>query len=352
MNTDTLSLIFEFPDPIQAAIIETGMMRWAMKRTTAVHHLGGFCMWSGRAGMGKTTAAQQMVKLIEEGYAPSNPKAFRAVHYEAGSVEDWTKNEAKRGIRSLYCGVGYGLDEGAYRGYLPEELAADLVHFLIKTNTQFIFVDEAGLLSRKALRGMATVSDTAKLKGWTLTIVLIGMDNLPTKLADKAQLERRVYEWIYFKPCTLEETLKLLATLHPYFETLSLKDKGQRRQVQYIHDACKGMPGSVVPFASRFRNLFDECPGDDPMTVIQAAHIQPLYDKNRSISDSQSSYQGLLDESESEEGEGDTPNHKESGHSEGPPDTDLASEVPRSHENVMAFRGRKDKEGGDGNHSC
>lgn len=311
MLVDDIGSMFEYPDLIQTTVIETGMMRWAIKRTLAVHHLGGFCMWSGRAGMGKTTTAQQMVKLIEEAYNPENPKAFRAAHYEAGSVQDWSKHEAKRGIRSLYCGVGCSLDEGVYRSYLPEELAVDLVHYLIKTNTQYIFADEAGCLSLNAIRGMVTVSDTAKLKGWALTIVLIGMDNLPTMLTRNAQVERRVHEWIYFKPCTVEETHKLLATLHPYFEALNLKDKEHRRQIRFIHNACKGMPGSVIPFASRFRNVFEEFPGEEPMALIQAAHIQPLYDKKRSISDSQGNYKGRLKEFDKKEGKDDTPEDTE-----------------------------------------
>ena len=293
-----MSSFFEFPKPAKEAVVETGMMRSAIRRTLAVHHLGGFCAWSGRAGMGKTTAGQHMVKLIGDAYDPNNPRAFRAVHYEASAFKDWSKREAKRGIRSLYYGVGCKLDEGMYRAYLPEELAADLVHFLKKTNVQLIFTDEAGCLSLEAIRGLVTVSDTARLMGWTLTIVLIGMDDLPTKLNGNPQVERRVYEWCYFKPCTLEETHKLLAALHPYFAGLNLKDKSHRKQISYIHEACKGMPGSTVPFASRFGSMFEQFPGEDPMVHIQAAHIQPLFDKERCIKDSQSNYSKELKESD------------------------------------------------------
>jgi hypothetical protein len=295
-----MSTIFDFPELVEHNVIETSMMKWAITRTRAIHHLGGFCVWTGRAGMGKTTTAEQMVKLIEEAYDPENPRAFRAVHYEAGSVQDWSKHEAKRGIRSLYCGVGCPMDEGVYRFYLPEELAADLVHFLIKMNIQFIFADEAGCLSLNAIRGMVTVSDTARLKRWPLTIILIGMDNLPTMLTKIRQVDRRVYDWIYFKPCTVEETHKLLVTLHPYFKGLNLKNRDHKKQIQYIHDACKGIPGSIVLFVVRFANLLDELPIEDPMVHIQAAHIQPLFDKKLCINDSQNNYQGLLKESDEE----------------------------------------------------
>lgn len=306
-----MSSIFDYLEPIKTVVLETGMIRWAIRRTLAVHHLGGLCMWSGRAGMGKTTAAQHMVKLIEEAYDPNNPRAFRTTHYEVGSFKNWSKHEVKHGIRSLYHGVGCKLDQGMYRGYLPEELAAKLVHFLKKMDIQMIFVDEAGSLSLDAIRGIVLVSDTARLMGVTLTIVLIGMDNLPTKLTISPQVERRVHEWCYFKPCTIEETHKLLAALHPYFVSLDRKDKSHLEQIRYIHEACKGMPGSIVPFATRFGNMFEEFPSENPMVHIKAAHIQPLFDKKRCINDCQSNYSGELKESDQETDTNETFSEKE-----------------------------------------
>lgn len=291
-----MSSIFEYPELVKPVVVETGMMKSAIRRMLAVHHLGGLCIWSGRAGMGKTTTAQHMVSLIEDAYDPDDPRAFRAMHYQAGSKNP-TKSEAKHGIRSLYYGVGCKLDEGVYRTHLPEELAADLAHFLKKMNIQIIFVDEAGCLSLGAIRGIVLVSDTARLMGLTLTTVLIGMDNLPTKVKHIPQVDRRIHEWCYFKPCTLEETYKLLAALHPYFAGLSLKDVSHEEQINYVHDACKGMPGSLVPFVGRFSSMFGELLDEDPMVHIQAALIQPLFDKERCQKDSQSNYSGEMEQS-------------------------------------------------------
>lgn len=291
-----MSSIFEYPELVKPVVVETGMMKSAIRRTLAVHHLGGLCVWSGRAGMGKTTTAQYTVKFTEEAYEPENPKAFRVTHYIAGSKK-MTMSEAKHGIRSLYYGVGCSLDEGVYRTHLPEELAADLVHFLKKMNIQIIFVDEAGCLSLDAIRGMVLVSDTARLMGLTLTIVLIGMDNLPTKVKRIPQVDRRIHEWCYFKPCTLEETYKFLASLHPYFASLNLMNASHKEQISYVHEACKGMPGSLVPFVSRFGSMFGEVLDEDPLVHIQAALIQPLFDKERCENDSRSNYSGEMKES-------------------------------------------------------
>lgn len=291
-----MSSFFEYPELVKPVVVETGMMKSAVRRTLAVHHLGGICVWSGRAGMGKTTTAQHMAKLTEDAYDPDNPRAFRVVHYEAGSKNP-TKSDAKHGIRSLYYGVGCKLDEGVYRTHLAEELAADLIHFLKKMNIQIIFVDEAGCLSLGAIRGIVLVSDTARLLDLTLTIVLIGMDNLPTKVKCNPQVERRIHEWCYFKPCTLEETYNLLAALHSHFASLSLKNKSHKEQISYVHEACKGMPGSLVPFVSRFSSMFGELLDEDPMVHIQAALIQPLFDKERCENDSRHNYSGEMKES-------------------------------------------------------
>lgn len=291
-----MSSIFEYPELVTPVVVETSMMRSAIRRMLAVHHLGGLCVWSGRAGMGKTTTAQHMVKLAEEAYNPDNPRAFRAMHYIAGPKKI-TLSEAKHGIRSLYYGVGCSLDEGVYRTHLPEELAADLVYFLKKMNIQIVFVDEAGCLSFDAIRGIVLVSDTARLMGLTLTVVLIGMDTLPTKVKRSPQVDRRIHEWCYFKPCTIEETHKLLAALHPYFAGLNLMVTSHKEQISYVHEACKGMPGSIVPFVSRFGGMLGEVFDEDPLVHIQAALIQPLFDQERCENDSRNNYSGEIKES-------------------------------------------------------
>jgi hypothetical protein len=147
--------------------------------------------------------------------------------------------------------------------------------------------------------------------GWTLTIILIGMDNLATKLIRNPQVDRRIYDWCYFKPCTFEETHKLLATLHPYFAGFNLKISSHEEQIRYIHEACKGMPGSIVPFACRFGSLFEETSGEDPMVQIQAAIIQPLFDKERCIKDCQSNYSSDLKEPNEDSDAGRPPDAKE-----------------------------------------
>jgi hypothetical protein len=291
---------FKFPESRKTLIVQTGMMKLALNRTMRVHQDGSLSAWSGRAGIGKTTTAEYIVKIVNENYDPDNPCAFKAVHYEAGAVAEWSKHEMKRGIRSLYCGVDCRMDEGIYKSYLPEELAADLVHYLKKMNIQLIFVDEAGCLSVNAIRGLVLVSDTARIMQWNMTIVLIGMDDLPVKLTKLPQVERRVTDWCYFKPYALKDTHKLLAALHPHFTQLDLTNIKHREQVEYIHDAYQGLPGSIVPFAHRFSSMYAEVPEEDPMVHIQASHLQPLLDKQRAINDYNGEYKRSIKELDNE----------------------------------------------------
>lgn len=285
-----MDIDFDFPEVEKEIIVENSMMKWAIKRLLKVHSLGGFAAWVGRSGVGKTTTAQKFVRLAKEKYDPCDPRSFHAVHYEVGRSAEWSKHEMKRGVRSLYVAVGYRIDEGVYRSYLVEELAADLVHFLIKMNIRVIFVDEAGILPLNALRGMVLVSDTAKLKNWTLSIVLIGMDDLPKKLTKLPQLERRVVEWGYFKPYSISETHALLSALHPFFLRLYLSNSNEKKIIEFIHNKYMGLPGGIVPFIGRFAHFYDQFPNEDGMSLVQAAYLLPITDKLRSIKDYNGDY--------------------------------------------------------------
>jgi len=306
-----MNIDFDFPEKEEPVIIENGMMKWAVERLLQVHYLGGFACWSGRAGVGKTTTAQKFVDLAAEKYDPCDNRSFRAIHYEVGRSSEWSKHDMKRGIRSLYAAVGYRIDEGLYRSYLAEELAMDLVHYLRKMNIGVIFVDEAGTLPLNAIRGMVLVSDTAKLEKWTLTIVLVGMDDLPNKLTKLPQVDRRVVEWCYFKPLTIKETHTLLSALHPVFAELRLSIPSERQVIKYIHDKFMGLPGGIVPFAGRFSEFYRHFPDDDIMTHVQAAYLQPLTEKNRSIKDFKEDYKISLKKLLNESEDSDTPESDE-----------------------------------------
>jgi hypothetical protein len=288
-----------FPEARKALIVETGLMQRTANRTLAVHPLGGLCVWHGRSRIGKTTTALWLASKIAEAHDPTNPASFRAKHYEVGEIPPWHGQESKRGVRSLYHATVGRLDEGIYRQYPIEDIAEQLVHGLRRKSIQMVFIDEAGWLSLDAIRGMVLVSDVAKNLGWTLTLVLVGMDDLPQKLVRKEQIHGRVIEWCYFEPYNLNETWDLLAALSSYFNKLDRKNEYHREQVTFIHETYGGIPGNIVPFLRRLEYRLEEHKGEVDLTLLRVVHLLTLRDKQRSIEDSAKQYKGKIPVGES-----------------------------------------------------
>jgi hypothetical protein len=238
----------KFPARRNDAVVVTGLMKSVMSRTVNTQPLGGLVVWSGATRLGKTTTARLLAEEINSAYDPKNPDAFRAHYYEVGKIADWAAQGDKKAVRSLYHAVAGPLDEGLYRQSPSEDLASLLVRNLKRQAIGLILVDEAGLLSIEAMRGMVLVRDVAENMGVPLGLVFVGMDDLPTKLTRNPQVEGRIHEWCHFSEYDFDETWDLLRELHPHFRTLDRTDPDHRAQVDFIHDTFGGVPGRFVPF--------------------------------------------------------------------------------------------------------
>lgn len=287
-----MSLILQFPDRLDEKIVETEQMQRAANRTLAVHPGGALVIWHGPSHVGKTTTARKTTEQINIQYDSGNPNSFRAVHYEAGEIPTGAGNKQKKGIRSLYSAVVGRLDEGTYRYLPPEELARQLVHGCRRKAVQMVLIDEAGMLSLDAIRGMVLVRDTAELMGWTFSLVFIGMDDLPQKMVEIPQVEKRIHEWVYFEPYTFDETWKLLAELHPYFATLDARKQAHRDQVAFVHEQFGGIAGEIVPFLRRLTHRLQGYTDDVDMRLLRAVHMITQRDKDRAIKDAKMKYRG------------------------------------------------------------
>ncbi len=283
-----------FPSPLPEHTVETQLMRQIINRTLAVHALGALVVWYGESRMGKTTTAQYMTREILTAYEESNPHAFRAKYYEAGEITSHYGNEMKRGIKSLYsAALNTPLDEGIYQRDPPESIASRLAHELRRRNLQIIFIDEAGCLSLGAIWGMVLVRDVAKSLGWNLTLVFIGMDDLPQKMTRMAKLEGRVHEWCFFEEYNLKETWKLLAQLHPHFAGLNLDNEEHKEQVEFLYKTYGGLPGQLVPFIQRMSYRLQEHRGEINLTFLRAVHLLTARDKQQMIQHSLINYHGM-----------------------------------------------------------
>lgn len=266
--------IDEYPVPIRRNIIVTGIMREVQKRTFAVHGKCAFVVFSGEAGVGKTTTAREMVKALERKFSSSNPHAFRGIHFEVGRLRTGQGNEVKRMLRSVYAATGLRLDEGVYDRYPPEEIAAELIEYLRSRRIAMIFIDEAGLLSLEAIGGLVTLLDVAHNREHYMTIVLIGMDDLPTKLRRRPQIKRRVFEWCTFTPLELKTTIKFLKAIHPYFAELNENEDEDAAQFEFVHEITSGLPGFISSFIERFDSRW-RAVGEQRVDIffLQGVHV-------------------------------------------------------------------------------
>ena len=281
---------FQFSAPAKDVIVPTGMMLEVINRTAAVHP--GNVLWYGESRLGKTKTAEYMERKIAEAYDPNNPHAYRAIHYEVGEIGEWTGNEMKKGIKSLYYATLGKIDEGVYRHAPTEDLAKQLVHGLRRKNIQVVLVDEAGTLSQDAIRGMMLVANVAKNTHHLLSLVFIGMDDLPTKVQHLPQVDKRFVEWCYFAAYGPRETAKLLAQLHPHFAQLDQKNPAEYEQFECVYEMCGGFPGLIVPFLRKLDRYQQQERQEITIKYLRTVHLRTLMDKEQSVSKSLEIYRG------------------------------------------------------------
>jgi hypothetical protein len=288
-----MSLI-KFPSTTRKKIVETKLMKQTISRTLAVHPLGALVIWYGASRIGKTTTAQYMVAKILEAHDANDPFAFRAAYCEVGEIPPWSGNEMKKGIKSLYfAAFRSNLDERVYRRDPPEAVAALLVHELQKRNLQMIFLDEAGGLSVDAIQGMILVRDTAFSMHWPLTLVLIGMDDLPVKVNSKSQIKGRISEWCYFVEYGFDDTWNLLTELHPHFAGLDKNNEEHREQVEFLRTTYGGFPGLLISFIVRMEYRLQDHKTLVDLRFLRAVHLLTARDMQRSIEHSLTHFKGM-----------------------------------------------------------
>lgn len=262
-------------------------MREVINRTFAIHP--GNSVWYGMTRIGKTTTARYAVEKIYEAYHANNPDAFRAVHYETGAIAR-SGNDQKRGIKSLYNATLGRLDEALYRKDPAETLVQELVYGLKRKNIGMIFIDEAGNMSVNAIRGMLMAYDAAKNMNHPLSLIFIGMDDLPVKVTRLPQVNGRIQEWCYFEAYSFEETAILLAELHPHFAALDITIPTDREQLQLIYDLCGGFPGHIIPFIKKLERYQAVKPEPITPLYLKTVHLRTVLDKENSINRSREIY--------------------------------------------------------------
>jgi type II secretory pathway predicted ATPase ExeA len=148
----------------------------------------------------------------------------------------------------------------------------------MKRRIEMVFVDEAGLYSLPALRGLIAIRDHMVEEGGRLTLVLIGMDDLPTKIDQNPQVAGRVHEWCFFEPYTPSETEQLVRAISPLWASADSENLEVQRQLTFLHQASNGIPGHVVPFVQKVEQ---EVAGGQKLSVALLKAVQLRTARNR-----------------------------------------------------------------------
>lgn len=253
--------LFEFPKSWKAPFVETPFVREVVRTTLNTHGDCGLQVWTGRSGVGKTRTARFIHEGLNSRYDPANHDAFKTHYYEVGGGSRLPRQCTMRhGIRSLYVATVGALDERVWRRDPEEEVATRLVRALRMRNLQMVFVDEAGLLSLEEIRGMVLVRDVAEALDWPLSLVLIGMDDMPRTVEKLPQIKRRIHAWRFFQPFDVDATWDVLARLVPHFARESRDCVEHREQVEFIHKLFDGLVGGMIPFVRRLLRRVSERP--------------------------------------------------------------------------------------------
>lgn len=265
-----------FPAVPSTPIYVTGLMREAMKHTLHARPDSGVVIWTGPTRIGKTTTARHLMQLINDAYSPGEATAFRCAYAEVGITPRFKElRSMKQGIRSLHATILGPLDDRIYHRELAQELVQRVVEGARLTQVGMVFIDEAGCLGIDEIRGMVAVRNAAEVAGWPLSIVFIGMDNLPGVLHDNPHVEGRIHSWCYFEPYDIDTTWAFLAAVSTHFRSLKRRDIDHEAQVAFVHETYRGVIGRMIPLVRRVDLRASENPSDEvDLLFVQAVHTE------------------------------------------------------------------------------
>jgi type II secretory pathway predicted ATPase ExeA len=243
-----MTSIISFPSRQEDRCIETALVRRTIRQTMDAHPDGGLIVWTGPSRIGKTTTAKEMVKAIEEADTPEDQNAFAPFYYEvSGNANGNRPASAIGGIRSLHF-AAIGPIHRRFRNSPTEDMARRVTQALAERRIEMVFIDEAGTLDIEEIRGLTVVLNEARSIDHRLSIVLIGMDELPATIQKLPQVKNRVVHWCYFEPYSKEEIGDLLYALSDSMKRLDKESPEFAQITDIVFTKYAGIVGTMKPF--------------------------------------------------------------------------------------------------------
>jgi type II secretory pathway predicted ATPase ExeA len=285
-----------YPAPRQSRIVVTPEMESAFSRVALCHSgPGQMVAVVGPSGAGKTTSMRLLSRQIEEDCDAKVQNAWRTLYYVTADLINAHRTTLERHVlaQMLSDGLGLSVDKDLRRSR-PEDLRHKILLALRQRNVQMVFIDEAGLIPALGLNALANLVNTAEVSfQWPLTIVLVGMNNLPITIRELPQVERRVIDTIFFQPYGAEEALEALAQIEPFFESLNHATEDGRIMMEFLTSpevSSGGMLGIMIQLVQRTSDICQRDGRPFSLRELRMVHHLSARDRNRAVEQAQNGW--------------------------------------------------------------
>lgn len=269
----------------------TPIIQSTEQRLMAAHNpRGQLFVITGHSGVGKTTAAAMIHDGINQLFDsdPGNSNAFRAKRFE---VTNYSSSHGLIMHRRLL--VEFGTKVLSLRSNIDirnlniSDEMDRVIEGLISERIEIVFIDEAGRLPTAAFDCLVTlINKSAEEHMHRLTIVLIGMDELPVTVRQLPQVSRRVADTVMFTPCDSSVLLAVLGDLDDFFNQLDPGSENGREIVMFLMDETVskgGLFGSAIPLVERAIAFTKEMGLPMGMKVLRFARTMKQQGEEKSI---------------------------------------------------------------------
>jgi Cdc6-like AAA superfamily ATPase len=289
---------FQYAPVTQRRIVVTDTIELAASRILIVHEMRGqFALMAGRSGAGKTTAATHICSALTEDCDNKAPNAFRARQYVSSDMRAVRADMIERRLLAEFLGKALDISVPVdSRRQSPAMLSSQILVALKQRNIQMVFIDEAGLVPSLGLNVLANLMNEACLKHhFPLTIVLVGMNDLPLTAYELPQVRRRIGDTICFEPYTAADALVVLREVDPYFSSLQTRPAEHDEVMEFLMSpevSDGGMLGQMIQLVER-ASKFAKVQGHTPsITALRTAHLIKAKDAQRAATDARQGYRG------------------------------------------------------------
>ncbi len=250
---------------------------------------GQFFVVTGHAGAGKTTASGYICNEVNQAFegAADSPDAFAAKRFE---VTDHRRGRGHiMGTRLLAefaeKVVGYKVPTDI-RIVDHATLADVIIRGMVFHRIEMVFIDEAGRVPLEGIERLAMLlNKAAEEYEHRLTIVLVGMHDLPITMATLPQIARRVTHTMMFGACDREVLRNVLEGMDPQFLfACSEREREEALQFLMTEEVSKGgLLGYVIPVVEHARTIASS--NGEPLALVhlRMAHALRAAGKAQSI---------------------------------------------------------------------